>query len=37
MAKEVPADLVDTLGLAVGLDVYRAYREAHELRPLPDP
>jgi len=27
VAKEVPADLVDTLGLAVGLDVYRAYRE----------
>ncbi len=27
VAKEVPADLVDTLGLAVGLDVYRAYRQ----------
>jgi transaldolase len=27
VAKEVPADLVDTLGLAVGLDVYRAYRK----------
>jgi transaldolase len=27
VAKDVPADLVDTLGLAVGLDVYRAYRE----------
>lgn len=27
VAKEVPADLVDKLGLAVGLDVYRAYRE----------
>jgi transaldolase len=26
IAKEVPADLVDRLGLAVGLDVYRAYR-----------
>ncbi len=27
VAKEVSADLVDNLGLAVGLDVYRAYRE----------
>jgi transaldolase len=27
VAKEVPAELVDQLGLAVGLDVYRAYRE----------
>jgi transaldolase len=27
VAKEVPANLVDTLGLAVGLDVYRGYRE----------
>jgi transaldolase len=27
VAKDVPADLVDKLGLAVGLDVYRAYRE----------
>ena len=26
VAKQVPADLVDKLGLAVGLDVYRAYR-----------
>jgi transaldolase len=26
VAKELPADLVDKLGLAVGLDVYRAYR-----------
>jgi transaldolase len=26
VAKQVPADLVDQLGLAVGLDVYRAYR-----------
>jgi transaldolase len=26
VAKEVPAELVDKLGLAVGLDVYRAYR-----------
>lgn len=26
VAEEVPADLVDRLGLAVGLDVYRAYR-----------
>lgn len=25
--KSVPADLVDKLGLAIGLDVYRAYRE----------
>lgn len=28
VAKEVPADLVDKLALAVGLDVYRAYRQA---------
>jgi transaldolase len=27
VAKEVPPELVDQLGLAVGLDVYRAYRE----------
>ena len=27
VATKVPADLVDKLGLAVGLDVYRAYRE----------
>jgi transaldolase len=27
VAKQVPADLLDQLGLAVGLDVYRAYRE----------
>ena len=27
VAKQVPPDLVDTLGLAVGLDVYRAYRQ----------
>jgi transaldolase len=27
VAKKVPSDLVDQLGLAVGLDVYRAYRE----------
>jgi transaldolase len=27
VAKQVPPDLVDQLGLAVGLDVYRAYRE----------
>jgi transaldolase len=27
VAKQVPADLVDQLGLAVGLDVYRAYRQ----------
>jgi transaldolase len=27
VARNVPMDLVDTLGLAVGLDVYRAYRE----------
>lgn len=27
VAKEVPADLQDKLALAVGLDVYRAYRE----------
>jgi transaldolase len=27
VAQQVPADLVDQLGLAVGLDVYRAYRE----------
>ncbi len=27
VASKVPADLVDKLGLAVGLDVYRAYRE----------
>jgi transaldolase len=27
VAKEVPAELADTLGLAVGLDVYRAYRQ----------
>jgi transaldolase len=27
VAKEVPADLVDKLALAVGLDVYRAYRQ----------
>jgi transaldolase len=26
VAKQVPADLVDQLGLAVGLDIYRAYR-----------
>ena len=26
VAKEVPAELMDKLGLAVGLDVYRAYR-----------
>ncbi len=26
VAKEVPTDLVDQLGLAIGLDVYRAYR-----------
>ena len=26
VAKQLPADLVDKLGLAVGLDVYRAYR-----------
>ena len=26
VAEQVPADLVDKLGLAVGLDVYRAYR-----------
>jgi len=26
VAKQVPGDLVDKLGLAVGLDVYRAYR-----------
>jgi transaldolase len=27
VAKQVPAELVDQLGLAVGLDVYRAYRQ----------
>jgi transaldolase len=27
VANEVPADLVDQLGLTVGLDVYRAYRQ----------
>jgi transaldolase len=27
VAKQVPADLVDQLGLAVGLDVYREYRQ----------
>jgi transaldolase len=27
VAKQVPADLVDRLALAVGLDVYRAYRQ----------
>ncbi len=27
VAKQVPADLADQLGLAVGLDVYRAYRQ----------
>ena len=27
VAKEVPAELADTLALAVGLDVYRAYRQ----------
>jgi transaldolase len=27
LGKEVPADLVDKLGLAIGLDVYRAYRQ----------
>jgi transaldolase len=27
VAKQVPADLVDQLALAVGLDVYRAYRQ----------
>jgi transaldolase len=27
VAKQVPSDLLDQLGLAVGLDVYRAYRE----------
>jgi transaldolase len=27
VAKEVPADLADKLALAVGLDVYRAYRQ----------
>ncbi len=27
VAKEVPADLVDQLGLTIGLDVYRAYRQ----------
>jgi transaldolase len=27
VATKVPADLADTLGLAVGLDVYRAYRQ----------
>jgi len=27
VAKQVPADLVDKLALAVGLDVYRAYRQ----------
>jgi transaldolase len=27
VAKQVPGELVDKLGLAVGLDVYRAYRE----------
>ncbi len=27
VAKSVPADLADRLGLAVGLDVYRAYRQ----------
>jgi transaldolase len=27
VAKQVPPDLVDKLGLAVGLDVYRAYRQ----------
>jgi transaldolase len=27
VAKQVPADLVDQLGLAVGLDIYRAYRQ----------
>ena len=32
--KQVPAELKDRLGLAVGLDAYRAYRELHELRPL---
>ena len=26
VAKQVPADLTDKLGLAVGLDIYRAYR-----------
>ena len=29
----VPAELKDRLGLAVGLDVYRAYRRLHGLRP----
>jgi transaldolase len=27
VAKEVPAELVDQLGLTIGLDVYRAYRQ----------
>ena len=27
VAKEVPADLADQLGLTIGLDVYRAYRQ----------
>ena len=27
VAEQVPADLVDQLGLAVGLDIYRAYRQ----------
>ena len=27
VAKQVPADLVDTIALAVGLDIYRAYRQ----------
>ena len=27
VAKQVPADLVDQLGLAIGLDIYRAYRQ----------
>ena len=27
VAKQVPANLVDQLGLAVGLDIYRAYRQ----------
>ena len=27
VAKQVPRDLVDQLGLAVGLDIYRAYRQ----------
>ena len=35
VAKEVPGDLADKLGLAVGLDVYRAYRATHAIRALP--